>query len=899
MPIFPEVDFEQLSNLADQDTAQQIQTCKDFLKAYQEKSTDAFHQGADIEQLVYGRAAFMDRALQEVWNYFFPNTKHLCLIAVGGYGRGELHPASDIDLLMLVPDKLSSDEEEKIGNLVTFLWDIQLEIGNSVRSTAQCLELAEKDITIATNLIESRVIAGATQLHTELMEEIRLRDIWSSKTFFAAKLKEQQDRHRRYGETAYNLEPNIKETPGGLRDLQMIGWVAKRHYNDKTLLDLVERGFLTDQEYRDLMNNQRFLWQIRFALHIIAGRHEDRLLFDHQRQLSQLFGYEDTSTQRNSRHGYHSKAAQGSLLGVEQFMKQYFRVVTDLRRLNEMLLQHFEEAILYDDDHAEPVKINRRFRSLKGFLEVNDDNTFKRYPFAILEVFLLLQQRPDLKGVRASTIRLIRSNLNLIDENFRRDIRCSSLFMEIFRQPHGITHELRRMNRYGVLAAYLPTFAHIVGLMQYDLFHVYTVDQHIIVTIRNLRRFIVEEFAEEFPLCSHIKKRIPKPELLYLAGLFHDIAKGRGGDHSELGAYDAEIFCHQHSLSEYDSRLIIWLVQNHLLMSATAQHKDLSDPTVVHNFAIKVADKKRLDYLYLLTVADMRATNPTMWNSWKDALLKELYTQTVRVFERGLENPIDKKERIRESLSQARQALKKTSLPADFIQNFLELAGDEYFLRYHSEEICWHAESVFNKPLNEDCGCMVDVRWNQHSESVEIFIYASVDKDLFYKVTSALGKLNLNIVHARLLISNDHHTLDTYSVLLPTDLRQALQNNLQRIPETVYAELRNEKLASIPTLNPRKRILKNFEIPTEIHYLADDNNQRTLLEIVCNDRPGLLARIALALLQAGVLLHNAKISTIGAQAEDVFFVTDMNEKPLDDEKQKVLTERIHANLESE
>jgi [protein-PII] uridylyltransferase len=387
----------------------------------------------------------------------------------------------------------------------------------------------------------------------------------------------------------------------------MIGWVAKRHFGLDSLQELVAEGFLTDSEYRALMEGQHFLWKVRFALHMTTGRREDRLLFDLQRTLADQFGYR--SDERR--------------LAVEWFMMDYYRTIQELSRLNEMLLQLFQEVILYVDDPGDPVEINRRFQTRKGFLEVANDRVFRRYPFALLELFLILQQHSEIKGVRASTIRLVRDHRYLIDENFRNNIRSRSLFMEIFRQPHGLTHELRRMNRYGILAAYYPAFEKIVGQMQHDLFHAYTVDEHTLFVVRNLRRFSVPKFNHEFPLCSRISNRLPKPELLYLAGFFHDIAKGRGGNHSELGATDAMEFLRLHGLSDYDQKLVGWLVQNHLLMSQTAQRRDISDPDVINEFARQIGDRTRLDYLYLLTVADIRGTNPTLWNSWKDALSTE------------------------------------------------------------------------------------------------------------------------------------------------------------------------------------------------------------------------------------------------------------------------------------
>ena len=514
-----------------------------------------FLDGTDAASLVRARSHTIDALVTRAWGLFMITADDgIALVAVGGYGRGELLPGSDIDLMIL----LESDDHEPhriaIEGFLTLLWDIGLEVGHSVRNVVQCVDEARRDITVATNLMEARLLVGPETLFQAMRAATGPEQLWPIRDFFAAKLREQTARHHKYHDTAYKLEPNVKERPGGLRDIQMIGWVAKRHFGAETLAELVQHGFLTPAEYHDLIEGQNHLWRVRMALHLLSGRREDRLLFDHQRALAQQFGYRD----------------EGPHLAVEQFMKRYYRTVMELNRLNEMLLQHFEEAILYADDSATPVAINKRFQARKGYLEVTYEKVFQHYPFALLELFLVLEQNPDLKGVRAATIRLVRDHRHLIDDEFRNDLRARSLFMEILRQPHGVNRALRRMNRYGILAAYLPLFGQIVGQMQYDLFHIYTVDEHTLFMVRNLRRFTVSNLAHEFPLCSRLMLNLPKTELLYLAGLFHDIAKGRGGDHSELGAKDAEAFCLHHGLSNYDAHLVSWLVQNHLIMSTTA-----------------------------------------------------------------------------------------------------------------------------------------------------------------------------------------------------------------------------------------------------------------------------------------------------------------------------------------
>ncbi len=838
------------------------------LRAALQQGSDAlarrFDQGVPAAELVPARACLIDALLIRIWRQLFPNgDAELALIAVGGYGRGELHPGSDIDLLLLADsaDTISRNEDA-ISRFLTLLWDIGLEVGHSVRTIADCRRESLADVSVATNLMEARLIAGNPALYEAMRKATGPDSIWPNHEFFEAKKDEQKTRYHKFHETAYNLEPNVKEGPGGLRDLQTIAWVSKRYFGASTLHELVDHQFLTEVEYRNLIDCQNFLWQVRFALHLLTGRREDRLLFDHQHQLAARFGYQD----RNGN------------LAVEQFMQRYYRTIMELSRLNEMLLQLFEEAILLADEPGEPVSINRRFQSRKGFLEVKHDGVFKRYPFALLELFLLLQQRQELKGVRAATVRLIRDHCYLIDARFRGDLRARSLFMEILRQPQRITRSLRRMNRYGVLAAYLPEFARIVGRMQYDLFHVYTVDQHTLFVVRNLRRFYVPEFAHEYPHCSALIHKLPKTELLYIAGLFHDIAKGRGGDHSELGAVDAERFCRHHGLSEFDTRLVSWLVRHHLLMSLTAQKKDIQDPEIIHEFARQMRDQLHLDYLYLLTVADIRATNPKLWNSWRASLLRELYGATRRALRRGLDNPIDKDERIREVQHKACELLRRKGIERRRILKVWQGFSDDYFLRYAVEEIVWHTRAILKKA--DDDRALVLARQDGERGGTELFIYMRDCGGIFATTAAALDRLGLTVLDARIITSTSGYTLDSFTV---QEIDGSPIDNRQRIREIVTALRKqlNVRDAAPPTCSRRpSRILRHFPTPTEIHFTQDTVNQRTVLDIVTTDRPGLLCSIGRAFTDCRIQLQNAKIATLGARVEDLFFITDADGQAL-------------------
>lgn len=863
----------------------QLKSANDTLKAQ-------FESGTPVQELVSQRAALVDEMLLRIWQQCLfsdsnggqNNTQpsDIALVAVGGYGRGELHPASDIDLLILTTDTQTIEQyAERIEKFLLFLWDLGLEVGHSTRSIADCTEQATADITVATNLMEARLLTGPEALFDSMKQAVGPEKIWPGLEFFNAKREEQIARHHRFHDTAYNLEPNIKENPGGLRDLQVIGWVSKRHFGAETLHDLVNNGFLTEEEFHTLIEAQNFLWRIRFALHTLTGRREDRLLFDHQRTLAEQFGYKDTK----------------SRLAVEHFMKEYYRTVLELSRLNEMLLDLFEETILFEGKSEAPVPINDHFQSRHGKLEVTHKDVFAQAPWTIMELFVVKARDPKLRGVAANTIRLVREHLHLIDEDFRNDPRCHHLFVELFRQGTGLTHVLRRMNRYGVLAAYLPVFGHIVGQMQHDLFHVYTVDEHTMFVVRNLRRLTVPKHADEFPLCSKIIQRIDKQEVLMLSGFFHDIGKGRGGDHSKLGAIDAGIFCRTHDIEEHDTELIKWLVESHLIMSSTAQRKDISDPEVIAEFAAQVGDQKRLDHLYLLTVADIRATSPSLWNSWKDALLAELYHATSRALQHGLDNPLDHQELAEDTQAEVLDQLKETETDTKDIENQWQHLGQDYFLRHSTEEVAWHTQAIIehrNKHKQQDIPLVV-MRGETDRGGSAIFVYTK-DKDyLFATITATLEQLGLDIIDARVNTSDDGFTLDTFLVL---DYDQELVTNPARrneICDKLNESLQHpEEIAQPNTCLTRQQ--KHFPIPTKILFREDSNNQRTCMEVVTNDRHGLLARIARGLLDCNILLQNAKIATFGERAEDIFFVSNLEKQPLTTEEKECLRTTISQLL---
>ncbi|BAP80520.1 PII uridylyl-transferase [Pseudomonas sp. MT-1] len=849
--------------------ASPIAAFKKVIRKAREVLDARFLAGQDIRGLIEGRAWFVDQILRAAWGRFdWNNEAEIALVAVGGYGRGELHPYSDIDLLILLDNNDQEIFRDAIERFLTLLWDIGLEVGQSVRSVQECAEEARADLTVITNLMESRTIAGPERLRQNMLKVTSPSEMWPSKEFFLAKRNEQATRHSKYNNTEYNLEPNVKGSPGGLRDIQTILWIARRQFGSLNLSAILDQGFLTEGEYSLLVAGQEFIWRVRYGLHMLAGRAEDRLLFDHQRSLAALLGYEDSDAK----------------LAIERFMQKYYRVVMSISELSDLVGQHFAEVILWEGDSGDAVPLNSRFLVRDGYLEVTDDSVFKRRPFAILEIFVLLAQHPDIQGVRAETIRLLRDHRHLIDDEFRSDIRNTSLFIELFKCKEGIHRNLRRMNRYGILGRYLPEFGHIVGQMQHDLFHIYTVDAHTLNVIKYLRKLSKPGVAEKYPLASKLVERLPKPELIYIAGLYHDIAKGRGGDHSELGAVDAQEFCTRHKLPAWDTRLVVWLVENHLVMSTTAQRKDLSDPQVINDFAQQVGDETHLDYLYVLTVADINATNPTLWNSWRASLLRQLYTETKRALKRGLENPLGREEQIRQTQRAALDNLVRNGTDPDDAEQLWSQLGDDYFMRHSSIDVAWHTEAIIEHP--SDGGPLVLIKETTQREfegGTQIFIYAPDQHDFFAVTVAAMDQLNLNIHDARIITSSSQFTLDTY-IVLDAD-GSPIGNDPERTEEIrqgLINALRNpdDYLTIIQKRVPRQ--LKHFAFPPQVTIHNDMQRPQTIIEVIAPDRPGLLARIGQLFLDFDLSVQNAKIATLGERVEDVFFVTNADNQPLSD-----------------
>ncbi len=861
-----------------------LQEFKHLIKQKNHELQQKFNPHHSVKDLLKEKSSFIDEILTASWQHFLADkAENLCLMAVGGYGREELFPHSDIDLVILLDSGNVSDYQDMLTHFLTFLWDIGLKPGQSVRTVEQCVTAAIDDQTIMTSIMENRLITGSTTLYQKLKAEITPDKIWPSDQFFAAKMLEQQLRHAKYHDTAYNLEPNIKEGPGGLRDMQVITWVFKRHYNSKTLRELIQYGFLPASEYDRLIAALHVLWRIRYALHLLTGRSEDRLIFDYQRDLARQFGFSAENQLYNE--------------DVEQFMQFYFKTILELQRLNEMLLQLFHERFIVGETIQQAEPLNDHFDIINNYIEARDDSVFECQPLALFEIFLILQKNTTLKGIRATTIRLIRKNLHLIDDSFRQNKAANQLFMEIFRQPHGITTQLRRMNRYGVLAAYLPSFANIVARMQYDLFHIYTVDEHTLFVIRNLRRFSLDKHKHELPFCNDVFSLINKQEILFISALFHDIAKGRKGDHSTIGEEIARDFCKQHDFSAYDTKLVTWLVRNHLVMSMTAQRKDIGDPDVIHEFAQKVGSIEYLNHLYLLTVADIRATNPELWNDWKDSLLKELYSASHSALRRGLQNPLALKDRIQEHKKEALDELIGQGFTDATLHQLWQHVSDDYFLRYSTDEIVWHTTAIASASAADLP--VVILSSQPRRGSAEVFVYAKNVGTVFSHCTATLDQLGLTILDARIMTTDDNYVLNTFQVLEQSGEPISESYRINHICAALRNNLVHQDVKEHRNIHRLSRQAKHFPIPTSIYFHPDPLNKQTILELITTDRSGLLSQVGRVFNKQAISLHSARITTIGSRVEDMFYITNLESQPIvDPAKQNQLREELIYALDS-
>lgn len=862
-----------------------IQAINQWRTDVEKQLQEGFENGQSIREVILTRSNLIDEALQFLWKHAELDQTDLGLFAVGGYGRREMLPYSDVDIMILSQDEITSDQEKLISIFISSLWDVgNFKPAISVRTISDCVEQATNDLTVATALIESRLIIG--NIHLTKWPRRIVSQTWTDKTFFDAKMDEQAKRYAAHNDTESNLEPDIKNAPGGIRDINQIGWIAKRHFRVNRIYDLVHLGFISEFELGVLEEAESFLWEIRHHLHRLTKRDENRLLFDYQRDIATLFGYSRTEHQSPN-------------YPIEQFMKRYYRSAQQVSTLNEMLLAYFNESVITPRlPHYERKieEINENFKLVDGKLAVQHHKIFSERPSAILELFYILANRPDIEGIRARTLRLLTLAAKRIDQNYRNNPEHQALFMAIIRSPHRLYDTLVAMKRYSVLGNYIPAFGQIMGLMQYDLFHIYTVDAHTLLLLRNLNRFKAREFAKDFPVVSSVFQRLARRDIVYLAALFHDIAKGRGGDHSELGAEDAIKFCRTHGFTERECKLVAWLIQNHLLMSMTAQKKDISDPDVVQAFAEKLGDMEHLDYLYTLTVADINATNPKLWNSWRASLMRQLYTHARDVIRSGLGRPVDYQMLIEDTKFAASELLVNDFSLYDVETVWQEL-GDEYFIKESADEIAWHTRAILQHGNNPEPLVLMRAHRQFAQDAVQLFIYTQDQPNLFATTVAVFDRMNLDVQDARIITATTAFSLDTYVVLDRFGTLLTDPDHAKTVIEALVKALSQSD--KYPNLMQRRipRQLRHFDIENTVDITLNAALQQNMVEIATLDHPGLLAKIGGLFMMQGLDIHSARIATLGERAEDIFFVTKKDNIPMSNSEAKTFAAQLKSALD--
>ena len=841
---------------------EQIQEFKLRIKDFQQSLNDTFNDKHNAPSLVKKRCAFVDLILIEIWNkHLNIDNEELSLIAVGGYGRFELHPHSDIDLFILYKTEVTDRLQSQIAAYIRCLWDIGLEPGYSTRNIQETIANAENDVSIMTNLLERRYICGNEGLYRDFSDQFDASNLWPTRRFIQEKLIEQNDRHYKFNDTEENLEPNIKNSPGGLRDIQTIYWIARRYSGSNDIKSLIKENIISTEEEESLQQCRNFLWKIRFGLHILRNRKEERLLFDYQQQLAASLGF-GTGKQ-----------------GIEKLMKKYYRVSKQVRLLNEILIHHIKE--LSTPKNSPKVQLSKHFITQDNYIEIKNKEIFKQYPETILEIFHLMQLNSDIEGIGANTLRLLRSNISIIDQEYRNNEKCKSLFIKILSHENGQTHALRRMNMYGVLAAYIPAFNRIVGQMQYDLFHIYTVDAHSLMVVRNLRRFCLEDHKDEYLDQYEVMLGVDNRMLLFLAGLLHDIGKGRDEDHSIVGERVTKSFMKRLGLHKDDIELVSWLVRQHLLMSHTAQSEDISNPHVLIKFAEKVLDIRRLNYLYLLTVADIMGTSPKLWTRWKGSLLLNLYNSTKALLNSDVIETKKLNKQIEAIKKQVIELAEKNNLKSIHYSKLWKLFNERYFLTFSPEVIYWHSTNILNEPIYNLP--IAVCKYSAHLECNRLFIYTA-EKDVLLSIISrALDHLEFSITNASIIRHNNGMTLCDFIIhpLLENNITSSKSLNLisDKVKEFICSNKNN-----LPKIKKRRitRKSKHFRIQDKVLFSQSDSQQYTVMTVITQDKPALLYLVSEALIECKVSLHGAKINTFGEKVEDYFFITDRDNNQIKD-----------------
>lgn len=854
----------------------QIKKFRQTIQKTQEELTRLFFDGVFVNELMEQRTNVVDDVLKKIWELQpFDDKQSICLIAVAGYGRKELHLYSDIDLLILLSKKANKNNEKCIENFISFAWDIGLEIGHSVRTFDECIDLAKEDIGIFTNLLETRLLIGSDDLFKQLTKIVESKKPWSNNAFFNAKREEQINRHQQYGNTANNIEPNIKNSPGGLRDIHTLMWLTKRFAKTNSIDDLYKKQLLTKQELTLFKRNRDFLWKVRYALHAFSKKCEDRLLLDTQKDLAAFFGYQNKKP----------------YLMAQGFMKQYYNAATEIVELNNLIWQLLKEKISRKKQ-KDIASINKYFQINQHDIEIKDQQIFQKQPHTLLEIFLIVAQHQEIKGINSNTIRAFRKYRKIINRSYRSNEKNNKIFIALLQCQEPIGTSLQLMNRYKILSAYIPEFENVIGQMQYDLFHIYTVDQHTLLLIKILSQFSTKAIEKKFPLCTELMNTISKPELLYIAALFHDIAKGEKGSHSERGAKYVKRFCARLSYENQDSKLITWLVRQHLLMSQTAIQKDIHDPEVIRKFALKVKDKIHLKLLYLLTVADINATNPSLWNNWKASLFKELFFATQTLLDQK-NKTISKIKIIQDKKQYALELLTKQKFTKKSVRSLWKNFTNEYFLRESTSNIAWHTQAILSHDKKRIPLVLIKPHYSQGAN--EIFIYMPDQDNLFATSNLALNRCNLNILEAHIITSKHDYSLDSYIVLDMNGRMIEDETQLEEIKNTLMTYHKKSDDKKKKTVYRRYRMNQTsryFSIETAINFEFDKKQKRTHMKLITTDRPGLLACVGQVFIKQNIRVQDAKISTLGKRVEDYFSITNKTHQPLTSEEQEKLREEI-------
>jgi [protein-PII] uridylyltransferase len=862
--------IERLQNIS---SLNEISAFKDCVKesfAWLENNFNNIH----VDELVVERSRFTDAILCKTWQLQeLHKVKYLSLVAVGGYGRGQMQPYSDIDLLILSEKPLNKEVQDKVSVFITFLWDIKLEIGQSVRTIKDTVKLAKDDITIATNLVEARLLCGCNKTFKKLIDKVNHNKVWSSKDFFLAKLEEQKNRHAKFNDTSYNLEPNIKESPGCLRDIQNIGWVAKKHFKEYDGMTLIGHGYFTELEHAELIECRSNLWQIRFALHLVAKRSENRLLFDYQPEVARLIGFGDGKQ------------------GVEKMMKHFFRIVRRVSELSSMLMLRFKQDSL-NIKVKKCTSLTKDFCVKDGLISPLHENCFSS-PLKLLQFLGLITEHPYIVGLDADCLHQLRNARREFQSAYYHQIpECREYFVQLVSNPDFFDLAWDVMHKHGVLQSYLPEWDKIVGMMQFDLFHAYTVDEHTHRLVKNVRQFYTE--PELFPRCSHIINNLEKPQIIFIAAIFHDIAKGRGGDHSVLGEKDVRTFCEQHNISSNNTNTIAWLVKHHLLMSVIAQRRDIYDADVINDFAGLVKSQERLELLYVLTLADIRATNNSLWNDWKASLLRELYLLTQKAFDNGLQCQMTLNDRIEDYKGKAISLLTQRNIDLDSSAAFWQQLAPDYFARFSPAQIAWHTQCIVEAGELDDDEIIVAASNETSKGGTELLIFCKDKPALFAQIASVIDSRNCSIHDAKISLTSDGYVFDSM-IVLGHDNKRIVGLQINNFVKAIKKQL---SLPGHSHANSRKmsRRMKQLNVPTKVRFYSSQEDS-TLIELEALDAPGLLAKIGHLFVDANITLKMAKISTIGERAEDIFIVSNSEGKALTQEQQVQISKLITQKLD--